>query len=63
MIAGLAFLLPLGEQIGDLEQLDPVGMLYALGAGRAGHSILSSASGPDGFTAQPRFPSARLSPH
>ena len=33
VIAGLAFLLPLGEQIGDLEQLDPVGMLYALGAG------------------------------
>jgi inner membrane transporter RhtA len=33
VIAGLAFLLPLGEQIGDLEQLDPIGMLYALGAG------------------------------
>lgn len=36
VIAGLAFLLPLGEQIGDLEQLDPVGMLYALGAGGLG---------------------------
>ncbi|HDU8494040.1 threonine/homoserine exporter RhtA [Morganella morganii] len=33
VIAGLAFLLPLGEQIGQINQLDPVGMLYALGAG------------------------------
>lgn len=33
VIAGLAFLLPLGEQIGQINQLDPMGMLYALGAG------------------------------
>ncbi|MDR5686739.1 threonine/homoserine exporter RhtA [Morganella morganii] len=33
VIAGLAFLLPLGEQLGQINQLDPVGMLYALGAG------------------------------
>lgn len=33
VIAGLAFLLPLGEQIGQINQLDPAGMLYALGAG------------------------------
>ncbi len=33
VITGLAFLLPIGDQLGQLEQLDPIGLLSALGAG------------------------------
>lgn len=63
VIAGLAFCCRSVSRSGILSNWIRWGCYTPWVPGRAGHSILSSASGPDGFTAQPRFPSARLSPH